>query len=355
MSRAALHLTVVGDVMLGRGVDGLVRGANDLVRGAAGGLLDVEDASSGVGLAYPWGDLRAELRAADLTLGNLECCIAEHGSPWDPGLKPFHFRAGPWAAPSLADAGFDVVSLANNHALDYGVLALEETLSYLSRNGVAHAGAGRDLAEASQPALFETGGWRVAVLAAADHPLDFAATTTTPGTRVLSPDRGDPGGAELIRDVERARRSGYHLVVVSLHWGPNMIRSPLPGFPEYARALIDAGAGLVHGHSAHLFQGVELYRGRPILYDTGDFVDDYAIDPDERNDLQFLFQLEFEAAGEVRIAALPVCIEICRVRRARPHERDWLFERMRQLSTEFGSVWTEREGRLVLSGSGAGY
>lgn len=328
MSRAALRLAVVGDVMLGRLVDEAVRASD---------------------LAYPWGELRSELRAADLTLGNLECCIAERGSPWDPGTKPFHFRAGPWAAPSLADAGFDFVSLANNHALDYGVEALEETLSYLSHNGIAHSGAGRDLAEASQPALFETRGWRIAVFAAADHPTDFAATPTTPGTRLVRPDATDPAGAELLRDVETARRSGYDLVVVSLHWGPNMNRRPFAGFREYAHALIDAGAGLVHGHSAHLFQGVERYRGRPILYDTGDFVDDYAVDPDERNDLQFLFQLEFDPAGQVRVGLIPIRIAMCHVEHAGPAERAWLYERMRRLSKEFGSVWTEREGRLEMS------
>jgi poly-gamma-glutamate synthesis protein (capsule biosynthesis protein) len=327
MSRHALRLAVVGDVMLGRGVDDVVRA---------------------IGLDHPWGELRSELRAADLTLGNLECCIAEHGSPWTPATKPFHFRAGPWAAPSLADAGFDFVSLANNHALDFGVEALEETLSYLSHNGVAHSGAGRDLAEASQPALFEIRGWRVAIFAAADHPADFAATPTTPGTRLLRPHPADPAGADLIRDVELARRSGYDLVVVSLHWGPNMNRTPLPGFREYAHALIDAGAGLVHGHSAHLFQGVERYRGRPILYDTGDFVDDYAIDPAERNDLQYLFHLEFDPVGTVGVRLLPIRIADCRVRRAGPEEREWLYERMRRFSKEFGSTWTERDGRLEL-------
>jgi poly-gamma-glutamate synthesis protein (capsule biosynthesis protein) len=344
MSREVLHLAVVGDVMLGRGVNDLMRRAPERAAGA-------DDPARGITLDYPWGELLPELRAADLTLGNLECCIGERGSPWDPGGRPFHFRAAPWAAPSLADAGFDFVSLANNHLLDYGVEALEETLSYLSRNGVAHTGAGRDLAEACQPALFETRGWRVAVLAAADHPSDFAATSTTPGTRVIQPDARDPGGAELIRDVERARRSGYHLIVVSLHWGPNMNRAPLPGGAEFARALIDAGAGLVHGHSSHLFQGVELYRGSPILYDTGDFVDDYAIDPVERNDLQFLFRLEFEPGGAVRIALVPIRIEQCRVQHARPDERAWLFEQMRRLSAELGSEWLEREGRLLLRGS----
>lgn len=341
MNRAALHLAITGDLMLGRGVD-------ELVRGVGGSARTAEEVEPGVALYYPWGDVCDLLRAADLTLGNLECCIGERGMPRDPVAKPFHFRAGPWAAPSLAAAGFDFVSLANNHILDYGEEALEETLSYLSHNGVAHAGAGRDLAEASQPALFETRGWRVAVLAAADHPPETAASATQPGTRLIRAAVGDPRGEELIQDVARLRRSGYHLIVVSLHWGPNMNRVPLPGFPEFARALIDAGAGLVHGHSAHLFQGVELYRGAPILYDTGDFVDDYVVDPEERNDLQFLFQLEYQPTGEVGVALVPIRIERCRAQLAGFGERAWLFERMRRLSAELGSEWLEEGERLVL-------
>lgn len=314
MSRAALRLALVGDVMLGRLVDRTIA------------TIEPPDP------LHPWGDLLPELRAADLTIGNLECCISERGEPWAPENKPFHFRAGPWAAPSLADAGFDFVSLANNHALDYGAIALEDTLSYLSRHGVVHSGAGRDLAEASQPARFEVKGWRIAVLAAADHPSDFAATPTAPGTRVIVPRVDDAGGIELIRDVARERESGYDLVVVSLHWGPNMNRVPLPGFPEFARALIDAGARIVHGHSAHLFQRVERYGDGIILYDTGDFVDDYAIDPVERNDLQFLYKLELDGAGAIGLELVPVRIEGCRVRHADEPERAWLFETMRRLS-----------------------
>jgi len=335
MTPATLRLALVGDVMLGRGVDRTVA------------TIEPPDP------LLPWGELLPELRGADLTIGNLECCISERGEPWDPGFKPFHFRAGPWAAASLADAGFDFVALANNHALDFGPVALEDTLSYLEHHGVVYAGAGPDLAAACRPARFETRGWRISILAAADHPDDFAASPTTPGTRVIRPDPADPGGAELLHDVARERASGYDLVVVSIHWGPNMNRFPMPGFPAFAHALVDAGAGLVHGHSAHLFQGVELYRGRPILYDTGDFVDDYAVDETERNDLGFLFRVDFRPDARVGVELVPTRIERCAVRHADPDERAWLFDRMRRLSREFGTDWAERDGRLVLAGADA--
>lgn len=325
MTRESLRLALVGDVMLGRLVDRVTAGADPL---------------------RPWGDLLPELRGADLTLGNLECAISTRGEQWAPGIKPFHFRAGPWAAGSLAAAGFDFVALANNHALDYGAVALEDTLELLSQHGVAHAGAGRDLAEAVQPARFETRGWKVAVFSAADHPEDFAATPTTPGIRLIHADPSDPGAQELLDDVRRERESGYDLVVVSLHWGPNMTRRPEPGFPDLARALVDAGARLIHGHSAHLFNGVERWKDGLILYDTGDFVDDYAVDEVERNDLQFLFEVSFSPVGDVALSLVPVRIEDFRVRHALPPEREWLFQRMRALGSEDGIDW-EVDGAML--------
>lgn len=324
----ALHLAFVGDIMLGRLVDEAVRAhpSHD-----------------------PWGDLTPELVRADLTIGNLECCVSDRGEPWNAGIKPFHFRTGPWAADALARAGFDFVALANNHTLDYGAVALEDTLVHLSRAGIAHSGAGRDLAEACQPARFETRGRRIAVFSAADHPEDFAATPTTPGTRVIAIEPGHAGAEELLREVERERDSGYDLVIVSLHWGPNMIRTPRHAHPDFARALIAAGARIVHGHSAHLFQTVERFRDGLILYDTGDFVDDYAVDPVERNDLQFLFQVIIDPEDGIGLELTPVRIERCRTRHANRRERTWLFERMRALGRASGVDWQVAEGRLVLA------
>lgn len=324
-----LRLSVVGDIMLGRLVDRWTDERDPL---------------------RPWGELVDELRSADATVGNLECCISERGQPWDPLGKPFHFRARPWAADALAGAGFDIVSLANNHALDYGADALEDTLALLDASGVAHAGAGEDLGAAASPAWIEAAGRRVALLAAADHPSDFAARAGHPGTRVIRPRIDHATGATLLDDVRAARRAGADAIVASLHWGPNMNRFPLEGFPAFARALVDAGADLVHGHSAHVFQAIEMYDGRPILYDTGDFVDDYAVDPVERNDLQFLFRVAFGVdAGPVSVELLPLRIEHGRVRRADSAERRWLFDRMRRLCAEFGTTLERRDGRLTLA------
>src|SRR5215211_3116788 len=120
-------------------------------------------------------------RAADLFVLNLECCIAEGGTPWPDPRKPFFFRAPPAATEVLAELGVDCVTLANNHALDYGPEALLDTLEHLDAAGIAATGAGEDEASARAPVVLEAGGARLRVVAASDHPAAFAAGDGQPG------------------------------------------------------------------------------------------------------------------------------------------------------------------------------
>jgi poly-gamma-glutamate synthesis protein (capsule biosynthesis protein) len=127
-----------------------------------------------------------------------------------------------------------------------------------------------------------------------------------------------------------------------------MVEAPPEPFREFARWLLDRGVDVVHGHSAHVFQGIEVYRGRPILYDTGDFVDDYAVDPDRRNDRSFLFEVATSATGEpVELRLRPTEIDDCSVRRARDDAAAWSRDRMRALSAPFGTSF-ERDGPALV-------
>jgi poly-gamma-glutamate synthesis protein (capsule biosynthesis protein) len=259
-----LTLALGGDVMLGRLVDRAVRRW---------------------GPRHVWGDVGSWLRRADLTLVNLECAIATSGEKFQPP-RVFYFRAAPEAIEALQVAGIDFVSLANNHALDYGPSALLETIRRLDEAKIAHAGAGRDLAEAGRFALLEAKGIKVGVVSFADHFRLYAATETRPGTNVIEIRPSGPDFERVREALGRVRAAGAQLSVFSIHWGPNMRQAPDPGFVEFAHAVIDAGADIFHGHSAHVFQGIEIYRGKPILYDTGDLLDDYRVDPQLRNDQQ---------------------------------------------------------------------
>src|SRR5438876_14823 len=118
---------------------------------------------------------------ADLFVLNLECCISERGAPWRAPGKPFFFRAPPAAVEALVELGVDCVTLANNHAMDFGADALIDTLEHLSAAGISCVGAGPNVAAAQTASVIESEGFRLAVIGVTDHPEDFAAAEDRPG------------------------------------------------------------------------------------------------------------------------------------------------------------------------------
>jgi len=299
------------------------------------------------GSGYVWGDVLPLMQETDLALVNLECTIAESGEPFMPP-RVFYFRAHPRAIEVLTVAGVDYVTLANNHALDFQSPALLETIQHLDEHGIAHAGAGANLAEASQPALLEAGGIKVGVVAFADHFQEYRATEEMPGTRIITISTEEQHFREVKESIQAVRESGADLVVFSIHWGPNMRQVPSPEFAAFAHAVMDAGADIFHGHSAHLFQGIEIYNGKPILYDTGDLIDDYYVDPQLRNDQQLLFILTATSQGVERIELIPLLISYMQVNRATGAAFDEIAERMRTLSAVMGTEIEQEGDRLVI-------
>jgi poly-gamma-glutamate capsule biosynthesis protein CapA/YwtB (metallophosphatase superfamily) len=326
-----ITLALTGDVMLGRKV------AEALDR-----YMRSEE---------PWGDVMPLLDAADLRIINLECAVTHNERPWTRTPKVFHFRAQPSAIETLRTARIDACSLANNHTLDFEEQGLLDTLEHLDAAGIRHAGAGRNREEAADPAILAVPAdrtRRVALLAFTDNEPPFAAGTDRPGTNYLPVS----SKSDVLRRVEVAvstvRELGADTVIFSNHWGPNMVQRPRELFRRFARAVIDRGVDVYYGHSAHVFQGVEIYRGKPILYDTGDFIDDYAVDPRLRNDWSFLFRVSVEEGTLERLDLTPVKLSYARVDLATGGEREKILDRMERLSAEMGTAFARREGSLVL-------
>jgi poly-gamma-glutamate synthesis protein (capsule biosynthesis protein) len=299
------------------------------------------------GASYAWGNTLPLLRSADVRLINLECVIAATGKPWTRTHKTFHFRAEPIAMDSLLVARIDCVSLANNHVLDYGEDALEEMLQRLDSKGIAHAGAGRNLAEATRPAVLTVGSTRIAVTAFTDNQPEWAASPAAPGVNFISVEAGDANLQRFEESIGSVRTSA-DLIVCSAHWGPNMRLRPPPEFRRLAHRLIDGGVDLFYGHSAHVFQGIEVYREKPILYDTGDYVDDYAVDRELRNDRSFLFLLELSREGIRSIDLFPTLISRQQVNLATGSEFSVTCRTMQELSAEMGTELAERPEGLHL-------
>ncbi len=322
-----IRLVLAGDVMLGRRVD---------------------EALASMRPEEVWGDLLPHFRRADARIVNLECALTRSRRMWERAPKVFHFRADPSAVAALKAAGIDACSLANNHVLDFEEEGLLETLEVLDRAGIRHAGAGADLDSARRPALIAGG--RVALLSLTDNEPGFAAATGRAGVNYFA-----EAGPETLTWIEKAaaaaRRAGAELVVLASHWGPNMVSRPSPAIRALARGAVERGVDVYFGHSAHVVQGVELHGGKPILYDTGDFVDDYAVDPAMRNDWSFLFLLDFEAGRFTRLEMIPARLTHARTRGAAGVESALMRERMTALCAELGTAASPRGGRLAVDPS----
>jgi poly-gamma-glutamate synthesis protein (capsule biosynthesis protein) len=330
------RLGFTGDVMLGRKVDERQRTR----RRAADAV---------------WGNLAERLRSLDGLFVNLECCLSTRGRRWTHTHRPFHFRADPdWAVPALEAAGVEWASLANNHLLDYGETALLDTVDHLDAAGIARSGAGETVAAAREPSAVEVAPsesespLRLTFVSLTDNTPEFAAAEDDPGTAYVDLSERAAARETTAELLARARRTDPDLLVVSLHWGPNMVEEPPDGFRAFGRWLAERGVDLVHGHSAHVFQGIEVRDGTPILYDCGDFVDDYAVDDELRNDRSFLFEVGVEDGGISDVRLVPTEIEDCAVREASPDAAAWSRKRMRELSAPFGTEFDEENGALLL-------
>ena len=266
---------------------------------------------------------------ADVFVLNLECCISERGHPWPDPAKPFFFRAPPAAADELAQIGVDCVTLANNHALDYGADALLDTLEHLAAAGIAHVGAGPDEAAARAPVVVGA----LTVIGFSDHPPAFAAGPAEPGIAY----------AADLDWVTAAVAAAGRPVLVTPHWGPNMTTEPSPRIRRTARELFDSGASLVAGHSAHVVHGVQ----PGVIYDMGEFIDDYRVDRTLRNDLGLLFLVDLDAH---RLEAVPLALDHCHTRLARDEDARWLRRRFIDACAALGTEATEDGERVVVSG-----
>lgn len=328
---ASVRLMLGGDVMLGRLVGDQIR-----LRGPG----------------YPLAGVAPLLREADLAIVNLECAITDSEERWRGAPKAFYFGAPPEAARSLVDAGVDCVSLANNHVLDFEAAGLRDTLRTLRGHGIGHAGAGEDLDAARAPLFVTRNGIKFGMAAFCDHQADFAAGAHAPGIAWLDLTDEAAALATFREALTHIEKGGADWPLLSLHWGPNKVARPSHHFRNLAHAAIDMGFRILFGHSAHVFQGVEVYRGCPILYAAGDLVDDYYVDPDLRNDHQLLFELELTRTALRAIRLHPVFIHDCRVAQADEAQFEYIAQRATALCAELGTQ-VRREGDWLIIPCGA--
>jgi poly-gamma-glutamate capsule biosynthesis protein CapA/YwtB (metallophosphatase superfamily) len=306
---------------------------------------------------YLWGDALKQWRrmAPDVRIINLESSITRSDAFVPKGIN---YRMSPENAVCLMAAKIDCCVLANNHVLDWGCSGLVDTLRVLERHRIQVAGAGRDLAQASAPAILDVAGkGRVVVVSFAcpssGVPSDWAAAHDRPGVNVLE-NLSETAAVHLAQKLQSARRPG-DIVVVSIHWGPNWGYAIPPRHRRFAHALVDlANVSVVHGHSSHHPMAIEIYKNRPIFYGCGDFLNDYegiAGYREFRGDLSVMYFVSISPATGECVALNMVPLQIKRFRLARPSSSDveWVRATIDRECRQFGARVLVDDSKLVVS------
>jgi len=257
---------------------------------------------------YAFREVKGATQKADLFVVNLECPFTSRGEKI---AKNFNFRARPELVSVLLAGGVGAVSLANNHLMDYGPVGVLDSLATLDSAHLPHFGAGRNLAEARRPAIIERRGVRIALLGyffLGDHNIEpeaLIATEDAPGVA------GHHSNVELmermLREDVALARSQADLVIPFFHWGREGNHVPEAYQIRLAHAAIDEGAAAVLGSHPHVLQGMELYRGAPIVYSLGNFVFGGNWNPKEKEGA--LFKSTFSRTGYLASEVIPLRID----------------------------------------------
>lgn len=237
------------------------------------------------------------LRSADLTIANLETTLSNRGDSVLGKPANLIFNGDPRGVLSLTDSGIDIVSLANNHAMDHGTIALKDTLKVLDKAKIAHAGAGLNTKAAWEPAIVEVKGHKVAYVAATQIvPSYFTPSSTHAGVAIGK-------SISKVTAAVRAAKKKADIVIVGVHWGIEQSYNANARQKSQARALIDAGADVVLSHHPHVMQGIDFYKGKLIAYSLGNFLFPYKTVEGRKT---FILRFELGPKGVRNVTAVPV-------------------------------------------------
>ena len=293
------------------------------------------------GSAVPFAEVQPALQGADLAVGNLECSISTRGEAAD---KRFTFRAGPNTVAALSEAGFDVMTMANNHSVDYGRTALVDTLWALRDAGIATVGAGENAERARAPIFVETGNppLTIALLGFSNmKPTDFYSARDRAGTNPAAPD--------AIRESISAARRRADVVVALFHWGDEQSGSPSQSQRQLAFAAADAGADLVVGHHPHVLQGLARRGHAIIAYSLGNFL----FPSRGASKSTMILRYEPQQDGRARVEVIPCVIDDFQPRLANQKERAACLRQLRRLSGRLGATLPGPEGVIAVPPRGA--
>jgi poly-gamma-glutamate synthesis protein (capsule biosynthesis protein) len=288
-----ITLVAAGDVTLGAHYEEWVDGLR--AKGQSGPAVD----------GWGFSEVKPLFAGADLVLVNLECPFTGRGEPIP---KNFNFRARPSTVSVLVDAGVRVVSLANNHLMDYGPDGVADTIATLDAAGIAHFGAGATLAEARRPAIVEVGGLRIAFLGylilGEKHPEPAVVWATETSAGVA----GHPSDwmvvERMVREDVAAAKAQADLVIPFFHWGREGSKGPDTYQLALAKAAVESGAAAVLGSHPHVLQGMERIGRAPVFYSLGNFVFGGNWNPRDKDSV--LVKARFDRSGYLGAELVPL-------------------------------------------------
>ncbi|HEA46821.1 MAG TPA: CapA family protein [bacterium] len=281
------------------------------------------------GPAYPYKYTAHIFKKTDISFANLESPLSTEGEPIPD--KEYTFRAYPKVAEGLKEVGFDVLSLANNHILDYGEKALFETIEVLNSKMIFHIGAGRNIQEAREPVILKVKDRRFGFLAYSNTlPKEFWAKKDKAGTAYGKFSRVKKDVKELKEKVD--------FLIVSFHWGNEEEIAPQEYQRNLAHLAIDQGADIVLGHHPHILSGIETYRNGVIIYSLGNFAfGSYS----EKAKESAIFRFYFAKDELKRLEIIPISVYNKKVKfqpqLLKGKEAERVLERIRKLSKEFNT------------------
>lgn len=280
-------------------------------------------------------ELRADMLTADIMMANQEFAFSERGEPMED--KQFTFRIAPRYASVFNEMGIDIVSLANNHALDYGQDALMDSFETLDNNGIKYVGAGENYERAKKMEIIETNGMKIGILAASRviPVVEWNAGTSTPGMLTTY----DP--TALLQAIEEGKKN-CDVLVVYVHWGEERAEFPEEYQVNMAHMYIDAGADAVIGAHPHVMQGIEYYKDKIIAYSLGNYIFS------TRTGNTAMLRLDFKEDGTQEAQLVPVDASAFPVD-AMPYERQEKFFKYME-SISFG-ITIDEDGRICYTQS----
>lgn len=292
------------------------------------------------GYDYPWDYVREYFDNDDISIGNLETSVTRGGTPWP--NKQFNFRSDPENIEAMKGAGIDLVSLANNHTLDYGYDGLEDTINHLNRGDIKLVGAGGDIEEATKAIIIEKDKTKIGILGYSRVAPDVGWWPNADKAGVAS--AYDKHIDEVLENIKETKKE-VDLLIMVIHWGKELHEVPREDEVIVAKKMIDMGVDVIAGHHPHVLQGIEIYKGKPIFYSLGNFI--FGSRSELSSDTM-IAQLNLNHKDIESIDIIPFHIKNNRPENINEEKKREKLEYLRKISSEFGTE-IDKDGKIYIN------